>query len=128
MVCFLGKKIKRPLCKVCFLGKKIKKFETDSKGILFSQNTTFYEQKLINLVQMCRKRKKIENHCIERMEEDSFENYYLSREYQKCLSIGQRNGENNINNAWQHVIFIYIYKYKTGRPTLIVFSNSQIYS
>ena len=36
---------------------------------------------------MCRKRKKVENHRIERMEEDSFANYYLSREYEKCLSI-----------------------------------------
>ena len=31
--------------------------------------------------------------CIERMEVDRFASYYLSREYEKCLSIGRRKGK-----------------------------------
>ena len=41
------------------------------------------------------------------MEVDSFASYYLSREYEKLLIISWCKGENNINNAWQHIIFIY---------------------
>ena len=59
----------------------------------------------------------------ERKEVDRFANYNLSNKYEKCLSIGWCKRGNNINNAWQHVIFIYFYKCKTGRPTLIVFSK-----
>ena len=33
---------------------------------------------------------------IEKMELDNFPSYYLSREYEKCLSIGRRKGVNNI--------------------------------
>ena len=63
---------------------------------------------------------------IERMGVDSLASYYLSREYKKCLSIGRRKEENNINNLWQHVIFIYFYWcIIIGRPTLIAFSKFQ---
>ena len=44
---------------------------------------------------------------IKRIEVGGCASYYLSREYEKHLSIGQRKGGNNINNAWQRVIFIY---------------------
>ena len=44
---------------------------------------------------------------IEIMEVDSFASYYLSKKYEKCLSIGRHKEGNNINNAWQYVIFIY---------------------
>ena len=64
---------------------------------------------------------------IERMELVSFATYYLSRKYAKCLSIDRRKGGNNINNAWQHVTFIYLYRCKIGRPTLI-FKIGKIYS
>ena len=58
------------------------------------------------------------------MEVDSFASYYLSREYEKRLSIGRRKRGNNIKIAWQHVILIiYFYRCKIGRPTLIVFSK-----
>ena len=30
---------------------------------------------------------------------------------------------NNINNAWQHVIFIYLYRCKTDKPTLKIISK-----
>ena len=43
---------------------------------------------------------------IESMKVDGFASYYLKREYEKCLSIGRRKGGNEINNVWQHVIFI----------------------
>ena len=43
---------------------------------------------------------------IERMEENSFKSYYLNLKFEKCLSIDERKGGNNIINAWQHVIFI----------------------
>ena len=33
----------------------------------------------------------------------------------------RRKGENNINNAWQHIIFIYFYRCKADRPTLIAY-------
>ena len=49
---------------------------------------------------------------IEMTEVDSFESFYLSREYQKCLSVGQRKTGSNNNNAWQHFIFIYFYRCK----------------
>ena len=45
----------------------------------------------------------------------------VSKKYKKYLSTGQYKGGNNINNAWQHVIFIYFYKCKIDRSTLIVF-------
>ena len=57
---------------------------------------------------------------IEWMEVDSIASYYLSKEYKKYLSIGQRKGGNSVNNAWQHVIFIYFYRCKIGRSTLIL--------
>ena len=60
---------------------------------------------------------------IERMKVDNFANYYLCREYEKCLNVSRRKEGNNINNAWQHVIFIYFYRCKIGSPTLIVFSK-----
>ena len=60
---------------------------------------------------------------MERMKPHSFASYYLSGEYERCLSIGRRKGENNINNACQHVIFSYFYRCKIGRPRLIVFSK-----
>ena len=55
---------------------------------------------------------------IERKEVDRFASYYLSREYEKCLSIGWCKKDNNINNAWQCVIFIYFYRCKIGRPKI----------
>ena len=58
---------------------------------------------------------------IKRMEVDSFASYYLSNEYGKSLNIGLRKEGNNINHAWQHVVFVYFYRCKIGRPTLIVF-------
>ena len=57
------------------------------------------------------------------MEIDSSASYYLSGEYKKCLSLGRRKEGNNINNAWQHVICIYFYRCKIGRPKFIVFSK-----
>ena len=59
--------------------------------------------------------------AIERI--NSFAIYYLSREYEKCLSIRRPKEGNNINNAWQHVIFIYFYMCKIDRPMLIAFSK-----
>ena len=41
----------------------------------------------------------------------------------KCFSKGQREEGNNINNAWQDVIFIYFYRCKIVRPQLIEFSK-----
>ena len=57
---------------------------------------------------------------IERVEADSFAIYYLSKKYEKCLSIGRHKEGNNINNAWQHVIFICFCRCKISKPTLIV--------
>ena len=37
---------------------------------------------------------------IERLEVYSLASYCLSREYEKCLSIGRCKGSNNIKNAW----------------------------
>ena len=61
--------------------------------------------------------------CMEKMEVNSFGSYYLSKKYKKCLNIGLCKGGNNINNAWQYVIFIYFNRIKINRPTLIVFSK-----
>ena len=55
---------------------------------------------------------------IERKEVNNFASYCLSRVYEKCLSIGWCKEGNNIKNAWQHVIFIYFYRCKIGRPKI----------
>ena len=39
--------------------------------------------------------------------EDSFASYYLSKEYEKYLSIGRCKGENNINNTC-NMLYLFI--------------------